>query len=402
MSSKQMRISVIVPVYNQKENYLDECVSSICNQTYKNLEIILVDDGSMASCSKLCDAYCLKDGRIKVIHKENRGTASARKAGIQVASGDYVSFVDSDDWIEPDLYGKVTAMLAENEADIVSYGYYRNYENGMSMKVSNHHKKLYFERKDFGKEVFPYFIKTNDFFDTDLPIAIWCYLYKVDLAYAVAQKISDEIKTSEDYLFTLTALLYAKSFYFSPYVGYHYRCNVNSKTHKLKGIKELEARTYKAADNVINDSCCDEYNKKILKRKNLLMTYDALMLRDYSLLVSDKIDFLFPYTKVKRDSKILIYGVGKFGKQVYSIVKNNMNYEVVGITDKNWNLYKKQGLDVIAPEDILDLDYDYIIIAITYANIKNQAKKYLLELGISADKIAEIDLSVLDEEHLPF
>lgn len=402
MSSKQIQISVIVPVYNQKENYLDECILSICNQTYKNVEIILVDDGSAAVCSKICDEYCLKDSRIKVIHKENGGTASARKAGIQAASGDYVSFVDSDDWIDPDLYDKVAAVLAENEADIVSYGYYRNYENGTSMKVINHHKKLYCERKDFEKEVFPYFIRTNDLFDTDLPITICCYLYKVDLACVVAQKISDEIKTSEDYLFALTALLNAKSFCFSPYIGYHYRCNVNSKTHNLKSIKELEARTYKAADNAINDSCYDEYNKKILKKKNLLMTYDALMLRDYSLLVSDETDFLFPYTKVKRDSKILIYGAGKFGKQIYSIVKNSTNYEVVGRADKNWKLYEKQGVDVIAPEDILDLDYDYIIIAITYANIRNQAKKYLMELGISEDKIAEIDLGVLDEGHLPF
>ncbi len=401
MSYKQKKISVIVPVYNQKKSYLDECISSICNQTYKNLEIILVDDGSTASCSKICDDYCLKDNRIRVIHKENGGTASARRVGVQEASGDYVAFVDSDDWIDSDLYDKV-AVIAKNEADMVSYGYYRNYEDGTFMKVSNNKEILYCERKDFEKEIFPRFIKENDFFETELPHVGWCYLYKIDLARITVQKISDEIKTNDDYLLLLIALLYAKSICFSPYAGYHYRCNLNSKLHILKDIAELDFRTYKAADNAVRESDYDEHSKSILKKKNILDFYHTLMFKDYSILVNDKIDFLFPYTKVKKGSKILIYGVGKYGKQVYRVVENSTDYEVVGMADKNWKLYKEKGLDVIAPEDILSLNYDYIIIAIIYANIKNQVKKYLLELGIDADKIAEIDLNVLDEEHLPF
>ncbi len=402
MMYKQKKISVVVPVYNQKENYLDECVSSICNQTYKNLEIILVDDGSAISYSKMCDAYCLKDNRIKVIHKENGGTASARRVGVQAASGDYISFIDSDDWIDPDLYDKVTALLDENEADMVSYGYYRNYENGMCTRVSNYNKILYCERKNFEKEIFPYFIKENDFFKTELPYIGWCYLYKVDLAHVVAQGINDEIKTNDDYLFLLIALLNAKSVCCSPYVGYHYRCNVDSKLHILKNVRESDFRTYKAADDAISESCYDEYTKGILRKKNILKSYHALMIKDYSVLMNDKNDFLFPYTKVKKGSKIFIYGAGMFGKQIYNVVKGSAEYEVIGMADKSWKLYREQGLDVIAPEDILSLDYDYIIIAIIYADIKNQVKKHLMELGISEDKIAEADLSVLDEEHLPF
>ncbi len=92
-------VTVIVPVYKTKA-YLEQCVQSICNQSYARLEIILVDDGSPDECPALCDTYAAKDTRIRVIHKENGGASSARAAGIQNAGGDYIIFVDSDDWLE--------------------------------------------------------------------------------------------------------------------------------------------------------------------------------------------------------------------------------------------------------------------------------------------------------------
>ena len=96
-------ISVIVPVY-KVEPYLDKCVRSIVDQTYQNLEIILVDDGSPDRCGEICDAWAAKDSRIRVIHKENGGLSDARNAGMAVATGKYMGFVDSDDYIAPDMY----------------------------------------------------------------------------------------------------------------------------------------------------------------------------------------------------------------------------------------------------------------------------------------------------------
>ena len=96
-------ISIIVPVYNV-EKYLVQCLNSICNQTYKNLQIILVDDGSEDLSGKICDEYQEKDKRIHVIHKKNEGLSEARNVGVQMAMGKYVGFVDSDDWIELDMY----------------------------------------------------------------------------------------------------------------------------------------------------------------------------------------------------------------------------------------------------------------------------------------------------------
>lgn len=107
-------ISVIVPVYNA-EKYLDRCVESIVAQTYKNLEIILVDDGSTDNSPAICDAWAKKDSRIRVIHKKNGGVSSARNAGLDACTGDYIGFADADDWMEPDMY----EVLIGNAKDIV-------------------------------------------------------------------------------------------------------------------------------------------------------------------------------------------------------------------------------------------------------------------------------------------
>lgn len=119
-------ISVIVPVYNM-EQYLDRCVRSILCQTYEKLEIILVDDGSTDASPKMCDAFAKRDRRVKVVHKENGGLSDARNAGLLVASGAYIGYVDSDDWIEPDTYEKMYRACVENDAQVCVCRYFSEY-----------------------------------------------------------------------------------------------------------------------------------------------------------------------------------------------------------------------------------------------------------------------------------
>lgn len=115
-------ISVVVPIYNVQD-YLEKCVDSILTQTYKKLEIILVDDGSPDNCNKICDDYCEKDTRVKVIHKENGGLSDARNAGINIATGKYIIFIDSDDYIHPQTIELLWDVLQNNQADIAVCGF---------------------------------------------------------------------------------------------------------------------------------------------------------------------------------------------------------------------------------------------------------------------------------------
>lgn len=119
---KEELISVIVPVY-KVEKYLNRCVKSIVEQTYVNLEIILVDDGSPDKCGDMCDEFAAKDKRIRVIHKENGGLSDARNAGLEIYTGEYVVFVDSDDWLDADMIEILYKVLKENDADIAECSY---------------------------------------------------------------------------------------------------------------------------------------------------------------------------------------------------------------------------------------------------------------------------------------
>ncbi len=114
-------ISVFVPVY-RVENYLEKCLDSITGQTYTDLEILLIDDGSPDRCGEICDRYADVDHRIQVFHTENHGLSSARNLGLEHAKGEYIGFVDSDDWIEPDMFARLLAAIEDNNADIAVCG----------------------------------------------------------------------------------------------------------------------------------------------------------------------------------------------------------------------------------------------------------------------------------------
>lgn len=139
-------ISIIVPVYNV-EKYIDRCINSLIKQTYKNIEIILVDDESPDRCPQICDEYAKIDSRIKVIHKKNGGLSDARNVGLNTVTGEYIAFVDSDDWVEPDFIETLYRNAKEENADISIIGYALVWDNGR--KKSNSNNDAYYV---FGKE----------------------------------------------------------------------------------------------------------------------------------------------------------------------------------------------------------------------------------------------------------
>jgi len=154
-------ISVIVPVYNI-ERYIEKCIKSIINQTYQDLEIILVDDGSSDESGHVCDQYAKTDKRIQVIHKNNEGLSDARNTGLEICRGQYVGFVDGDDWIAKDMYEFLYRTLIENQADVAVCGHYIESDEGVfdvecaedSLKIYNCREAVYAVVKD--KEIHSY------------------------------------------------------------------------------------------------------------------------------------------------------------------------------------------------------------------------------------------------------
>ena len=190
-------ISVIVPVYNVEE-YLDRCVESIVNQTYQNLEIILVDDGSTDSSGKKCDKWANKDNRIVVIHKKNGGQSSARNQALKIAKGDLIGFVDSDDYIDSTMYEKLIDCLNNNNCDIVECTKI-DFDNQTPKCISiGSGNVLVFNRKEAIED----FIKEKHFKCT-----VWNMLLKASIAKNV---MFDEGKTHEDILWPYRAYMLAE------------------------------------------------------------------------------------------------------------------------------------------------------------------------------------------------
>lgn len=150
MESK--KVSIIVPVY-KVEKFLERCVESIIKQTYQNIEIILIDDESPDECPKMCDQYEIKDNRIKVIHKKNGGLSDARNAGLDIASGEYIAFVDSDDWIEADFIETLYMNAEREKADISVVGYQLIWEDGRIRRFSRDEEYYVFDRENAIREL---------------------------------------------------------------------------------------------------------------------------------------------------------------------------------------------------------------------------------------------------------
>lgn len=184
-------ISIIVPVYNV-EKYLDKCIESITNQTYKDLEIILVDDGSQDKCPEICDNWVKRDNRIKVIHKKNGGVSSARNIGIESADGEYIGFVDSDDYIDQSMYKILLENLLRNGADISVCSSYFVYENGTQKIDSKTSDKICNQKE--AVELISYTMNNS----------LWNKLFRKESI--VKCRFDEEHTFGEDHLFLLQAL----------------------------------------------------------------------------------------------------------------------------------------------------------------------------------------------------
>ena len=182
-------ISVIVPIYNV-EKYLARCVDSIVNQTYKNLEIILVDDGSPDLCPQMCDDYAEKDSRIKVVHKKNGGLSDARNAGMAVATGEYISFIDSDDYVSDDFFECLLDVMNKENSDIAECSVVKFYDDNRFDEISDDLSVKTYDTQDAISAL----IAENPFHQH-----VWNKLYKTelvkDIPYAVGKLNEDEFWT---------------------------------------------------------------------------------------------------------------------------------------------------------------------------------------------------------------
>ena len=234
--SEQPTFSVIVPIY-KVENYLNECIDSILDQTFGDFQLILVDDGSPDNCPVICDAYAKKDNRILVIHKENGGLVRARETGILAATGKYICWVDGDDFVSKELLEHLYQVIqSNNEPDMVCFDYYRYYEEcDPSLKPSgseNDPTPGMYDKKRLEQEIYPYMLcdSRKRFTTTLIYGSVWSKCFKRELISAHYCK-EPRLKQGEDTAFVYECIFFADTVFCSDKALYYYRQLDDSMIH---------------------------------------------------------------------------------------------------------------------------------------------------------------------------
>lgn len=228
MATFQPSISIIVPIY-KVQDYLSECIESILSQTFTDFELILVDDGSPDNCPAMCDAYAQKDFRIKVIHKKNGGLMSAWKAGFEISTGQYIGFVDSDDWIAPQMYEELYKVIRNHNADLVQCDFIHE-STCPRVGVCKTDRVYIFEQSEIITQLLPRMLtlwETDGFIFSN---SRWNKLIKRDLIANNLKYCDERISIGEDLNIMLPVVLDCRKIVCIPGCYYHYRCNENSIT----------------------------------------------------------------------------------------------------------------------------------------------------------------------------
>ena len=393
MNSKLL-FSIVVPVYNI-EKYIAKSVESIINQTYSNLEIILIDDGSTDSSGDICDTFGQMDNRIKVIHKKNGGLVSARKRGVYAASGTYITFVDGDDWIEKDHVEKIIRCIERTNADLIGMdGFIREYNN--SSRIEGRQLSLTINNKDgIINAIVPFMINTNVCFERELKLGCWSSAFKLDILQRVYCDADDRVRTGEDMMCVWLFLMEAKSVACYPAFTYHYvqRDDSIGMTFDEKEKERLECLYRLGFEKIKKGNYGDNVWKAFL-----FMFVLVVMLADYRCLAFDNADPAFPFQDIKRGKRLAIYGAGKLGRHLAQAIDQDKTVQLQYIADKR-NGTRIMGHTVITPEELAEKeDYDKILIAVLDASVAEEIESELIKKGVPHQKISRMSAEVLWEK----
>lgn len=383
---KEPLISVLVPIY-KIDRYLGICIESLLNQTYKNLEIILVDDGSPDRCPEICDLYASKDSRIKVIHKPNGGLVSARKAGLQAAKGEYIGYVDGDDWVGPGFYHSLFCSLSESDADIAIAGFSRDLFSSTKNILNAIPSGVYegTALDDIKKKM----ISEGAFYRHGITTYLWNKLFKREVVEPYQMAMDDRITVGEDAATTYPAIMASKKIVITDNCAYHYR--------------QREDSMLKTATNHNNEYLKVMYLYDYMKRTlagwsddyQLLRQTDDLVLSTYIIRSGGSLEgeptiVGFPFSVDVTGKKIAVYGAGTFGQQLVRRLKNEGQCSIVTWIDDDYWEYRRCCMDVDAIEQICKVEYDAVIIALIDPVQIAKVKSLLFDFGVEEKNIITV------------
>lgn len=380
------KLSVVIPVYNA-EDYLRRALDSVLRQAYPVHEVVCVDDGSTDGSLNILNEYALCDRRVKVIHKDNGGSTSARKAGVLKAQGSYITFVDADDFIESEMYDEMMALAVKYNADLVTSGLIRDYGTSITVESEEIEEGVYRGDK-ISSKILSALIDKHHFYKARLSPHIVNMIFRANILRKVQANVDDRICVGDDdaviypFLFRSSTVVISGSSY------YHYCIRENGSIMGIRGADDYGAilvlfdhlqKEFKEADGPGLD---------LMKQFQILKSY-FLMLRFPTKVLRYNGEILYPFGRIKKKDKILLYGAGKFGVAMKSYLEDE-GFQLAAWVDKSAN---RPG--VVRPDEISQIDFDLIIIAVLVADGISQIRNELNGMGISDEKVIFVDAGMI-------
>lgn len=376
------QLDVIVPIYNTAP-YLRECLDSILKQGIPDMGIILVDDGSTDGSGDICDLYAKTQSNIQVIHQENKGVMQAICAGISFVESEYVTVVDSDDWLEAKTYQNLAGYMKKGY-DIISFPIVRFFSQNNYIQDKGCDFDGSFYGEDIAKHIYPTMMWNIEKDCWGLDPALWNKLLLTPLfkKYVIkARKLNGNF--GQDVAVIYPLMKEVRSIVSVPEGRYYHRQRTDGVIAPYILDDNFAGNIYNLYSYLMNEF---EGNEFIRKQIDYFYTENVrLRLRIYGEEVPPR-HYLFPFGKIDSGCDVVLYGAGNIGKQ-YRLQLEKTNYcNVVAWVDKNKG--EKSNTDGIRkPEIIPELDYDYIVIAIGNRGTAEDVKNSLLDMGVNEDKI---------------
>lgn len=374
-----MKLSIVVPVYNTKP-YLDACLRSIINQTFQDMEILIIDDGSTDGSDEVCKSFADKDSRVIYIHQENKGLIEARRSGVEHASGEFLMFVDSDDWIDEGM----TAFLVNQiqNADVVTSGVH--YENNPGMVIDYMDQYAEGEYRGEAKE----FLLKTMLYDVESDILqrltpwIWNKLYRTQIAKQIYRELNTDNDFAEDGVFLYNYLIRCEAVRICHQSFYNYRYRVDSMFHG--GNPHMLSDINKAYLALLPGFNEHQLRDHLVLQLQHWISITAVMAVNGGMGFASQIHI--PEFMVDTDGlqgkRIVLYGAGKAGQDYYRQL-TKMGYEIVLWVDSNTSQIKK----VEKPCAVIDAEYDIILISVSRLEYVESIKHSLQDMGIGEERM---------------
>ena len=380
-NGKRIKVSVIIPAYNS-EQFIKECIESVLASTLEDMEIILVDDGSTDGTGSICDEFAVKYGNISVIHQKNMGQNTARLNGVLAAQGEFIGFVDSDDWIDREMFCTLWKKAIEYNADMVCCGCIYEKAGSREIRYNRLAEGLY-DSEMIWQEVLPYVLAFGSNYDQERLIEphLCDKLFKRELVRRELLDVDKRITWGEDALVTLMCIAESEKMSVLRYAPYHYRVHKDSVSRKND---ERALVSYAVLLTELLEHC-----KKYQICARQVRWYGITAARDMlkiGLGVQNSKFWQFPYHDFAGKTQIILYGAGEVGYCYYVQLAKNSYFSKVIWTDSS---YEKQKNDrrICTINEALTTEYDFVIIAVESEKTAMEIKKGLLEKKVLQDKI---------------